>query len=50
MVNFDIMIDDAIHTFEANKTFFLNSVHKLSKNGIYIIEDVTTDALVKWET
>ena len=47
---FDIMIDDALHTFEANKTFFLNSVHKLSKNGIYIIEDVTTDALVKWET
>ena len=45
---FDIMIDDALHIFEANKTFFLNSVHKLSKNGIYIIEDVTNEALLKW--
>ena len=45
---FDIMIDDAIHTFDANKTFFLNSIHKLSKNGIYIIEDVFNDQLQKW--
>jgi predicted methyltransferase len=46
---FDIMIDDALHTFEANKTFFLNSVHKLSKNGIYIIEDVSNADLPKWD-
>ena len=45
---FDIMIDDALHVFEANKTFFLNSVHKLSKNGIYIIEDITDEELPKW--
>jgi hypothetical protein len=38
--NFDIIIDDGLHTAEANINLFLNSFHKLKKNGIYIIEDV----------
>jgi len=38
--DFDIIIDDGLHTFEANINFFLNSFDKLKKNGIYIIEDV----------
>ena len=38
--SFDLMIDDGLHTFEAGRTFFENSIHKLSSNGIYIIEDV----------
>jgi len=38
--NFDIIIDDGLHTSEANINFFLNSFDKLKKNGIYIIEDV----------
>ena len=46
---FDIIIDDALHVFEANKVFLLNSIHKLSKNGIYIIEDVMNEAVPKWE-
>lgn len=37
---FDIMIDDGLHTFEANTTFMQNSVHKLRENGFYIIEDI----------
>tara|TARA_B110000971_G_C20037666_1_gene515426 strand:+ start:1304 stop:1987 length:684 start_codon:yes stop_codon:yes gene_type:complete len=36
----DIIIEDGLHTFEANVTFFENSIHKLKKNGIYIIEDI----------
>ena len=38
--NFDLIIDDGLHTHEAAITFFLNSFHKLRKDGIYIIEDV----------
>lgn len=38
--NFDIIIDDGLHTPEANLNFFFNSFNKLKNNGIYIIEDV----------
>jgi len=37
---FDIIIDDALHEYGANKTFFENSIHKLNVNGVFIIEDV----------
>lgn len=37
---FDIMIDDGLHEFDANLNFLLNSIYKLKKNGIYIIEDL----------
>ena len=38
--DFDIIIDDGLHEFGANITFFENSFHKLRSGGIYIIEDV----------
>jgi len=38
--NFDIIIEDGLHTFDANVCFFENSIHKLNKNGYYIIEDI----------
>jgi len=38
--NFDIIIEDGLHTFEANVCFFENSIHKLKDNGYYIIEDI----------
>ena len=38
--NFDIIIDDGLHTSDANVNLFINSINKLKKNGIYIIEDV----------
>ena len=37
---FHIMIDDGLHTFEAGKILFENSIEKLSETGYYIIEDV----------
>lgn len=37
---FDIIIEDGLHEFHANVTFFENSIHKLKKGGYYIIEDV----------
>lgn len=38
--NFDIIIEDGLHTFNANVCFFENSIHKLNPNGYYIIEDI----------
>lgn len=38
---FDIIIDDGLHTFNAGITLFENSFIKLKPNGVYIIEDIT---------
>ena len=38
--NFDIIIEDGLHTFDANVSFFENSIHKLKPNGYFIIEDI----------
>jgi SAM-dependent methyltransferase len=37
---FDIIIDDGLHTFEANQCFFENSSKKIRPGGYYIIEDM----------
>jgi hypothetical protein len=41
--NFDIIIEDGLHTFNANVCFFENSIHKLKPGGYYIIEDITNE-------
>jgi len=38
--NFDLIVDDGLHTCEAAFNLFLNSFKKLKNGGIYIIEDV----------
>jgi SAM-dependent methyltransferase len=38
--NFDIIIEDGLHIFDANVCFFENSIHKLKPNGYFIIEDI----------
>ena len=38
--NFDIIIEDGLHTLKANICFFENSIQKLKPNGYYIIEDI----------
>jgi len=38
--NFDLMIDDGLHSLEAGICLFENSYDKLREGGIYIIEDV----------
>ena len=38
--NFDLIIDDGLHTYKAASTFFEASFNNLKKGGIYIIEDV----------
>lgn len=53
---FDIIIDDGLHTFNANVCFFENSIHKLKPNGYFIIEDICKyeehlfiDKIKRWE-
>ena len=54
--NFDIIIEDGLHTFNANVCFFENSIHKLNPNGYFIIEDICKaeehlfiDKIKEWE-
>lgn len=47
--NFDIIIEDGLHEYNANICFFENSIHKLNSGGIYIIEDILNNTLTKWE-
>jgi SAM-dependent methyltransferase len=44
--NFDIIIDDGLHKFNANICFFENSIHKLKPNGYFIIEDIANRNMV----
>lgn len=37
---FDIIIEDGLHEFSANETFFTHSISRLRKGGFYIIEDI----------
>jgi hypothetical protein len=47
--NFDLMIDDGLHSFTAGKTLFENSIQHLSKKGIYVIEDVNIFDLLRYK-
>ena len=46
--DFDLMVDDGLHTFDAGICLFENSIQKLTKHGIYIIEDAYIGNLVKY--
>ena len=55
--DFDIIIEDGLHSFHANVSFFENSIHKLKPNGYYIIEDISKreihlfeNKIKEWET
>jgi predicted methyltransferase len=39
-IQFDIIVEDGLHTFDANIIFLNNAIHYLKKGGYYIIEDV----------
>jgi FkbM family methyltransferase len=47
--NFDIIIDDGLHQFDANLNFLKNSIHLLNVNGFYIVEDVINNELELWK-
>jgi hypothetical protein len=47
--DFDFMIDDGLHTFEAGRCLFENSIARLSPHGIYVIEDVPPVDLLQYQ-
>jgi hypothetical protein len=47
--DFDFMIDDGLHTYEAGICLFENSISRLSKDGVYCIEDVIMRDLLKFK-
>lgn len=47
---FDIIIDDGLHTFNAGITLFENSIARLKPNGVYIIEDITPADLLLFKS
>ena len=42
---FDIIIEDSLHQPDASYNFFINSFHKLKKNGVFVIEDIRNDEI-----
>ncbi len=46
---FDIMIDDGLHTFNAGKCLFENSIDRLADDGIYVIEDIDYSDLIMYQ-
>lgn len=47
---FDIIIDDGLHTYNAGITLFENSFTKLKPDGVYIIEDITPADLLLFKS
>ena len=41
-IELDLIIDDGMHTYEANSKLFAHFYHKLAEEGLYVIEDVVT--------
>jgi len=44
----DIIIDDGLHTFEANSSFLAGSLDQLNPGGIYVIEDIFQELIEIW--
>jgi hypothetical protein len=44
----DVIIDDGLHTFEANVSFLEESLDHLRPGGIYICEDIVWDCAEQW--
>lgn len=47
--DFDFMLDDGLHVFEAGSCLFTHSIHHLASHGIYVIEDVTPTDLLRYK-
>jgi hypothetical protein len=45
----DLIVEDGLHVFDAQVTFFENAVRKLAKGGVYVIEDVAAEEIPRFE-
>jgi hypothetical protein len=48
--DFDLMIDDGLHTFEAGVCLFEHAFGRLRKSGIYVIEDIQSQTMLKFRS
>jgi hypothetical protein len=48
--DFQLMIDDGLHKFEAGACLFENSISRLAPNGYYIIEDVSPYDMLRYKS
>ena len=46
--DFDLIVDDGLHTFEANRTLLVGAYPHVAEGGLYIVEDVANDAVSAW--
>jgi hypothetical protein len=45
---FDIIVDDGLHTFEANISFLDGSLTHIRTGGVYVIEDIHQKTIERW--
>lgn len=45
---FDVIIDDGLHEFEANRLFLEASLPRLNRRGFFVVEDVSQRDLLRW--
>lgn len=45
----DVIIEDGLHTFEANVSFLENSIDLVRPGGFYIIEDIAASNIDRWK-
>ncbi|MGC4106971.1 MAG: hypothetical protein QM753_11575 [Thermomicrobiales bacterium] len=45
----DLLVDDGLHTFEANLNVFRHAYPKIRKGGLFIVEDVQKSDVPRWE-
>ena len=48
--NFDLIIDDGLHTHTANLNLIIHSMEFLKKNGCLVIEDISLSSKSIWQT
>jgi hypothetical protein len=48
--DFDLMIDDGLHTYDAGISLFGSSVSKLGLSGHYIVEDVSPHDMLRYKS
>lgn len=44
----DIIVEDGLHTFEANVSFLEGSLEQLRPGGVYVIEDIAWGQIDRW--
>ncbi len=47
-IKFDFILEDGLHEYDANICFLENSIHKVKKNGFYIIEDILVSEIRRY--